>query len=326
MPFGQPEFLLKRFPVFRTEDPDLFRHSLLTSYGAARVDIHKPIEFRAWANYIQLGDTALGFAGCNTAIALHFPEMEFVRQQFAVSGRAATTTAGVMTDVNASHACTTSLGRPMRVDCEPWHERLTLRIKTSAIESKLAMLLGVRPKALLEFQPTVDLENPAAQGLFQFVMFLAQQLNEETDRLPPLVLQELEQSIIISFLCSNEHVYSDKLRDRVKSTAPRYVVVAEEYIAEHWKEALTIDRLVEVTGISARALFRSFRQYRGYAPMEFLKKIRLERARAALTSGIPDISVKSTAFDCGFASIGHFARDYSNAFGELPSQTLRRMR
>ena len=60
--------------------------------------------------------------------------------------------------------------------------------------------------------------------------------------------------------------------------------------------------------------------------MAFLKSIRLKHARAALMSGDPGISVTTTAFRCNFASPGHFARDYRDAFGELPSETVFRAR
>ena len=33
-------------------------------------------------------------------------------------------------------------------------------------------------------------------------------------------------------------------------------------------------------------------------------------------------SVTDVAFACGFISLAHFAKDYFNTFGELPSQAL----
>jgi transcriptional regulator GlxA family with amidase domain len=35
-------------------------------------------------------------------------------------------------------------------------------------------------------------------------------------------------------------------------------------------------------------------------------------------------TVLSVAFACGFQNAGHFARDFKLAFGELPSESLRR--
>src|SRR5262249_38701413 len=74
--------------------------------------------------------------------------------------------------------------------------------------------------------------------------------------------------------------------------------------------------------VSARVLFRSFRQHRGCTPMEFAKQARLHQARGMLAE--PEASVTAVAYACGFFTTGHFARAYREAFGELPSQTIQR--
>jgi transcriptional regulator GlxA family with amidase domain len=43
-------------------------------------------------------------------------------------------------------------------------------------------------------------------------------------------------------------------------------------------------------------------------------------------SGDPNVSVTATAFKTNFASPSRFAKDYREAFGELPSQTVSRTR
>ena len=314
--------LLHRYPLFRASSGEEFREALLTLYGASRVDVEESRDFRAWVNNIAIGDIALSYAACNSRIALHFPEMDYVRQQIGMRGRSTTTLADVSVNVDRGQACTTSLGRPMRVDCEPGHERLTLRIKTAALEKKLAALLGTRPKAALEFKPALDIAKPAAQQMNHLLRYFIGLFDTDVTEPPQEVLRELEQAIIVSFLAANTHPYSGKLNDRPPGAAPRQVRLAEEYIEAHWREAITIERLVEAAGISARALFRSFRQHRGCTPMEFAKQVRLQRARQMLS--FPDASVTAVAFACGFLSTGHFARAYREVFGELPSETARR--
>jgi AraC-like DNA-binding protein len=314
--------LLRRFPLFRASSADEFREALLTLYGASGVDVEKSDSFSAWANSIAVGDIALTYAYCSKKIALHFPETDYVRQQIGLRGRSTTTLSRVSVKVDRGQGCTTSLGRPMRVDCEPRHERLTMRIKTAALESKLAALLGAKPKAALEFEPSLDLAGPAAQQMNHLLRFFTGLFDAESTQPPPLVLRELEQAIIVSFLAANQHPYSPRLADQPLDTAPRHVRLAEEFIEANWREPITIDKLVEITGISARVLFRSFRQHRGCTPMEFAKQARLHQARKMLAE--PEASVTAVAYACGFFSTGHFARAYREAFGELPSQTIRR--
>jgi AraC-like DNA-binding protein len=314
--------LLHRYPLFRASSAEEFREALLTLYGASRVDVEKSPDFRAWANKIAVGDIALSYSACNAGIALHFPEVDYARQQIGMRGRSATILSSVRVSVNRGQACTTSLGRPMRVDCDPGHERLTLRIRTTALEKKLAALLGTRPKAALEFEPSLDLAKPEARQMIHLLRYFIGLFDTESGEPPAVVLRELEQAIIVSFLAANEHPYSRKLTDRPPGAAPRQVRLAEEFIEAHWHEAITIERLIEVAGISARALFRAFRKHRGCTPMEFAKQVRLQRARQMLST--PDASVTAVAFACGFLSTGHFARAYREVFGELPSQTVRR--
>jgi transcriptional regulator GlxA family with amidase domain len=79
-----------------------------------------------------------------------------------------------------------------------------------------------------------------------------------------------------------------------------------------------------VANVSARSLFRQFRKECGSSPLEFAKQIRLTRAKEMLERAEPDATVLSVAYRCGFQNAGHFARDFKLAFGELPSDTLKR--
>jgi transcriptional regulator GlxA family with amidase domain len=158
------------------------------------------------------------------------------------------------------------------------------------------------------------------------MLFAGEQADVTSDQPPPLVLPELEQAVIVNFLAANRHAYSQRLEQQVGGAAPRHVQLAEEYIEANWSRPITIETLVEVTGVSARALFRSFKERRGYTPMAFAKITRLRRARDMLASGNPDTSVTAVAYACGFATMGHFAKEYRQTFGELPSRTIARSR
>jgi transcriptional regulator GlxA family with amidase domain len=98
----------------------------------------------------------------------------------------------------------------------------------------------------------------------------------------------------------------------------------EDYIEAHWDQAITIEKLADVTEISARSIFKAFQRSRGYSPMAFAKKVRLTHANEMLKMPDAKTSVTGVAFACGFANLGHFAKDYQEMFRELPSETLGR--
>jgi AraC-like DNA-binding protein len=60
--------------------------------------------------------------------------------------------------------------------------------------------------------------------------------------------------------------------------------------------------------------------------MQFLRKLRLERAHDDLSQPNQGASVTGTASRWGFLHFGRFAAEYQMRFGEKPSQTLQRSR
>jgi transcriptional regulator GlxA family with amidase domain len=102
---------------------------------------------------------------------------------------------------------------------------------------------------------------------------------------------------------------------------------AEDYMASHAAEPLTVAMIASHTGVSVRSLYAGFQRYRGRSPMEHLRRLRMEHVRAALLSpSKPDTTVTEVALRWGFGHLGQFAADYRARFGELPSQTLKRSR
>jgi AraC-like DNA-binding protein len=151
-------------------------------------------------------------------------------------------------------------------------------------------------------------------------------LSEEFDfkHCSPIALAEVEQTILVSLACGISHNYTRFLESHEPDLAPHQVRRVENYIEANWGQPLSIHGLAVVASASARSVFQSFRIHRGYSPMKFVKTVRLRRAREMLQSTGSDFTVTTVAFACGFGNLGHFARDYQNAFGEMPSATLSR--
>jgi len=324
MPSEQAADPLQRFPVFRTFNSEEFRNSVLTRFGATGVEVKSAKGLVARGSLIQLQDIGLVHGASNTGATISYPEFDRFRLMTALAGRGQATAGSVTTDLTASQSCIVSPGQATRIAGEGNHGWLTLRIGAGAIEQKLISLLGAKPNGRLEFVPAVDRNQPRAQGLWQLISFFAGQLSSTSARLPPLVLRELEQAIIVAFLCSHRHSFSHLLEQDDRSLVPSHVRRVEEYIEANWHEAITIESLSQETGASARAIFRAFARSRGYSPMAFAKMVRLRHAREMLSAPGSTTSVTAVAFACGFANLGHFAKDYREAFGERPSATLAR--
>ncbi len=93
---------------------------------------------------------------------------------------------------------------------------------------------------------------------------------------------------------------------------------ALEFIEEHFSDPITIEDIVSHSQVSRRHFFRLFEQAVGVAPMEYLKKLRLQKAASMLLT--TKASVTQVAFACGFNDSNYFSSLYHKEFGMSPSQ------
>ena len=174
------------------------------------------------------------------------------------------------------------------------------------------------------FERTTRVNGSGIANIRRLLSFFAGELDSASKVLSP-ALVELEQALIVSFLCNNAHNYSAFLESGTRAVASWQVRRAEEYIEARWDQPITIQDLACETSSSARSLFRQFKRDRGQSPMAFLKDVRLRHARDMLARTDVNPSVTETAVACGFGNLGHFATDYFKRFGERPSDTLGRL-
>jgi len=209
--------------------------------------------------------------------------------------------------------------------CSSDFEQIVAFIDPDALSGVLAGLIGAplrRPLRLVR-SPSGPPQREAP-GVRRLVRVLTEELEDEASMISPLVIAEIEQAILVAYLCGASHNYSTLLDRRPPDAASWQVRRLEDYIEANWDQPLSIEAIAVAANMSARSVFRSFRQRRGYSPAIFLKQVRLKKAREMLWRAAEDTSVTSVAFACGFGNLGHFASDYRRVFGEAPSATLHR--
>lgn len=315
---------LNRFPVFQTSDSEEFEHVILTQFGATRAEVEGDIGFNARGNLVQLKDIALVHGASNANISIEYPEVNFFRFSTAIAGSGEAVVGSKTTPIDESHSCIISPGYCTKISGKGRHGWLTLRIGATALDQRLISILGYMPKGSLKFEPTVEINRPEVHALRQLIGYFSEQLNSIEGSLPPLAIASLEDALVVTFLYANKHTFGTILERNSPDTSSREVRAVEEYIEANWNKPLRIADLMNLTNVGSRSLFRSFRTARGYSPMAFAKMIRLKHAKEMLSAGNQDTSVTGVAFKCGFGNLGHFAKEYRDAFGELPSVTLAR--
>jgi AraC-like DNA-binding protein len=321
LPSGEP---LARFNVLRTHDPDELRDRLAPLYAIRKLELPRRSRFDAVLNHHQLQSVAVSYGRYGAAVRLTMSNTDFYTQGFGIRGYGEATTDGRLFRVAGGQGGAAGPGATALLDYRAGFEHVFLKIPPEALHRKLAALLGNPPGSPLKLRGEYDQAALAAQ--FRFLCFVISELDRSTDALPPLLLAEYDQALIVAYLCANLSNYSDLLNAKGPSAAPWQVARAMEYIEANWDKPITIEALAEATETSARSLFATFRKSRGCSPMAFVRHFRLLRAQEILSLGAPETSVSAVASLCGFRNPGHFSKHYYSLFGELPSQTLKRGR
>jgi AraC family ethanolamine operon transcriptional activator len=137
------------------------------------------------------------------------------------------------------------------------------------------------------------------------------------------VAGELQQDMLLMTMLDILQ-QDDTNRREPPSLAKRQAVVAKvkEYIVTHPNQQITITQLCELVHVSRRTLQYSFEDVLGISPLRYLRLSRLNAVRRILLSGIKeDETILMIAEQWGFWHAGQFAHDYTQLFGENPSQT-----
>ena len=314
---------LDSFPVIRSRNIEEVREAVIRSYGA-RFSLPRPAEdLDVSANHWQSQNIGLSYCSFGALVQLEFPAASFFRQQICLRGSADVRFGQTQRQVTSAETCIIPSETLVDVAFAPGFEQFVLRIEASSLLKKLAALIGAIPSRKLVFDQTTPSNGPAVGNLQRMLLFFAAELESLGSKMPSLAIAELEQALIVSFICANPHNYSALLGDHARPAASWQVRRAEEYIEAHWDQPITIEALARETSASARSLFHQFKRSRGQSPMAFVKEVRLRRARGILGRTGLSPSVTETALACGFTNLGHFARDYFKRYGERPSDTIK---
>ena len=99
---------------------------------------------------------------------------------------------------------------------------------------------------------------------------------------------------------------------------------AATFIEAHAGRPVTLEEVAEEAGVNGRTLQHAFSHYFGMTPVDYLRRVRLERAHQELAEAEPanGATVAAIARRWGWASPSQFTVAYQERFGVLPSDTL----
>lgn len=106
----------------------------------------------------------------------------------------------------------------------------------------------------------------------------------------------------------------------------RSLQIARDYIEAFAHEDVDLARLPTISQTSPRTLQRAFIERYQMSPRDYLRTVRLNRARVELQQTDNNSSISDIALACGFNHLGKFSASYRRHFGELPRQTAKQSR
>jgi AraC-like DNA-binding protein len=156
------------------------------------------------------------------------------------------------------------------------------------------------------FVSAVDV--PLMGGVLRFL----RSLDSGSDRriLAPAYLQE----IVYRILQAEQYARLLELAADQHHNDPVATVTA--YARERLSEPLTVADLAERVSLSPSALSALFRESTGRSPYQFIKEMRLNRARDLLVEGTNTVACVSRAV--GYATPSHFTNEFRRRFGMSP--------
>lgn len=135
----------------------------------------------------------------------------------------------------------------------------------------------------------------------------------------PRAAAHFEQVLIHGLLDS----HPDALLDQA---LPIPLRKAMNFCAKNAGDPISITDIANAASLGVRTLQRMFRTSLGVSPLEYLQRLRLERAHddlTAIAAGEASGTVTEVALRWGFTHLGRFAGLYRKSYGHSPVQTLR---
>lgn len=105
-------------------------------------------------------------------------------------------------------------------------------------------------------------------------------------------------------------------RGEEKKSVPQEVEFICNYVKEHYSEKITLNSLADSVGFSKYYISRLFKQHMGVTIIDYLIRVRLDRAKELLKAG--EYSIKQISFMVGYSDPNYFTWSFKKYLGISP--------
>ncbi|WP_051242882.1 AraC family transcriptional regulator [Stappia stellulata] len=220
-----------------------------------------------------------------------------------------------------------SLLSPTRPAQMRWHAscgQVILMLDRAPLERTIAAYLGF-PVDEIVFDPRLRLDQEPGRSIAAQVAHLAR-LAQDNGPDRDALLRQIGEAIGHTLLWQHGSNRRNALvgGPGQELPPPNRIATALEHIDAHLDQPLDLAALARHCGCSLRALQNAFKTHRGETLTEAVQRRRLALLRERLLACGSGDSVTDLMYACGFSHLGRAASAYRTAYGERPSDTLRR--
>lgn len=250
---------------------------------------------------------------------------DLYRLHIPVRGVARVTASGELLFINPGSAVMLAPGMDARVETCTDFEQIILAVKRRALHQHWRVLTGHRQSGSPpQFLAVQDLSEGQGARVGQLVRMLADEVDDPAASGAETMLRSAQDLLLTTLLTHLKHAQLELLEGTTDGVSPGFVRRALDFMQSNLHREVSLVDIAETAGVSPRGLQRGFRDHIGEAPMKYLQRVRLERARNDITCAEASASVADIAGRYGFAHKGRFSAAYRAQFGELPSETRKR--
>lgn len=129
-------------------------------------------------------------------------------------------------------------------------------------------------------------------------------------------IKELWQSPVIPAVTTGrETILTDRPHDDIDDDFyNRFLAI---FMEEMGDANLNVDKIASRMGLGRSQFYRKIKSLTNYAPVELIRRLRLQRGRTLLTT--TDKTISEIAYETGFSTPAYFTKCYRDTYGETPT-------
>ncbi len=102
-----------------------------------------------------------------------------------------------------------------------------------------------------------------------------------------------------------------------KKHADQAILKVQQWLDNHYRGKVVVKELVALSGLNERTFLRRFRKATGEAPLEYLQRMRIEKAKQLLAGSTA--SLEQTTRAVGYEDVSSFRRLFKQIVGISPT-------